>query len=229
MKTLVSIPDALRIPLLNEYQTILQNFIENRWMPSELSGGRFCEVVFTIVSGYAAGSYPTVPSKPRNFVEACRRLENNPSVPRSFQILIPRLLPALYEIRNNRGVGHVGGDVDSNFMDASAVVAMASWILSELVRVYHDVSIEEAQRIVDQLNERRIPIVWKSGDTKRVLDTSLGIKDQILVLAASCSGKVSFDELLGWTEYRNIAYFKKLLTKLHSDRMIEYDRGLRKV
>jgi len=68
-------------------------------------------------------------------------MEVHTRVPRSFQILIPRLLPALYEIRNNRGVGHVGGDVDPNYMDATMVVGAVKWIMGELTRVFHSVSV----------------------------------------------------------------------------------------
>lgn len=130
-QALRSLPDGLRKPLLEEFTNMVNNYMENRWSPSELSGGRFCEIVYTILAGHASGSYSARPSKPQNFVAACRQLENNTGVPRSFQILIPRILPALYEIRNNRGVGHVGGDVDPNFMDATAVVSMASWVVAE--------------------------------------------------------------------------------------------------
>jgi hypothetical protein len=116
---LAAIPNGLRLPLLSEYQSIAQNYAEHRWSPAELSAGIFCEIVYTILDGHAKGSYPAHPSKPADFVGACRKLEQNIHVPRSFQILIPRLLPALYEVRNNRGVGHTGGDVDPNHMDAT--------------------------------------------------------------------------------------------------------------
>jgi hypothetical protein len=158
-EALAIIPEGLRNPLLTEFNSIVNNFMEHRWGPSELSGGRFCEIVYTILEDYASGSYPSTPNKPRNFVDTCRRLETNPSVPRSFQILIPRLLPALYEIRNNRNVGHVGSDVDPDYMDCSAVVSIASWILAEIIRVLHGTSTEEAQTLVDTLVERRLPIV----------------------------------------------------------------------
>jgi len=125
-QALAIIPDGLRKPLIDEYQSIVGNFMERRWGASELSGGRFCEIVYSILDGHAKDTYPSKPSKPGNFVSACRRLESNTNMPRSFQILIPRLLPALYEIRNNRNVGHVGGDVNPNFMDSTAVVSMAS-------------------------------------------------------------------------------------------------------
>jgi hypothetical protein len=158
-QALSPIPQGLRDPLLEEYQGIVQNYLERKWLPSELSGGRFCEIVYTILDGFASTSYAASPSKPANFPHACRRLENNSSVPRSFQILIPRMLPALYEIRNNRGVGHVGGDVDPSHMDATAVLGMVNWIMAELVRVFHRLPTSEAQQVVDQLVDRRIPIV----------------------------------------------------------------------
>src|ERR1017187_3262099 len=165
---LAAIPAGLRDPLIQEYNSIVQNFMERRWSPSELSGGKFCETVYTILDGYFVGTYASSPTKPRDFVTACRSLESKSGGPRSFQILIPRTLPALYEVRNNRGVGHAGGDVDPNLMDATAVISMASWILAELVRVFHNTSTAEAQDAVERLVERRMPAVWSNGDVRRV-------------------------------------------------------------
>ncbi len=218
---LSAIPNGLRIPLLEEFKGIINNFMEHRWTASELSGGRFCEIVYSILDGYAKGTYPSAPSKPANFVEACRRLENNASVPRSFQILIPRLLPALYEIRSNRNVGHVGGDVNPDFMDCSAVVSISSWVLAEMVRVFHGISNEEAQQLADNLAERRLPLVWKSGDIRRVLNSDLQLKDQILLLLVSASAKVPVDRLFSWTGYKDRAYFNKLIRQLHNKRFVE--------
>lgn len=220
---LSGIPDGLKKPLLSEYSQIINNFMERRWTAAELSGGRFCEIVYTVLDGHARGTYPVSPSKPANFVEACRRLENNSSVPRSFQILIPRLLPALYEIRNNRNVGHVGGDVDPDPMDSSAVVSISSWILAELIRVFHGIDTEEAQKIVDNLSERRLPLVWKSGNVRRVLNPGLPLLAQILLLLASSSSRVHFNDLLSWTEYKNKSHFTKSLRKLHRERVLEFN------
>lgn len=218
---LAAIPPGLRDPLIEEYKELTKNHAEHRWRPSELSGGRFCEIVYTIVEGYGSGRYVAKPHKPADFVSACRKLESVTSVPRSFQILIPRMLPALYEIRNNRGVGHVAGDVDSNHMDANAVLAMCNWIMSELVRVYHGLSIEEAQQVVDSLSERRIPLVWQRGDIKRVLDPSISLEKQVLLLVASSPGPVASSDLSTWCDYNNAAYFRKLLRRMHGERKIE--------
>ena len=219
-QALATIPDGLRKPLLEEYGTILRNYLERRWTPSELSGGRFCEVVYTILNGYSTGNYPSSPTKPTNFVEACRALESNTSNPRSFQILIPRILPALYEIRSNRGVGHVGGDVNSNHIDASVVLSITSWIMAELIRVFHNIDIQDAQKIADSLVDHQTPLVWQSGDIRRVLKPDLSIRNQILLLS-SVSKSVTKDDLLCWIEPSNRSYFYRLLREMHRSRLIE--------
>lgn len=90
-------------------------------------------------------------------VSACRNLEKEQG-PRSARIQIPRMVIALYEIRNNRGVGHAGGDVDPNHMDATAVVYMSKWVVAELVRLLHGLTTDEATELVDALVEREVAL-----------------------------------------------------------------------
>lgn len=216
-----NIPDGLRSPLISEYNNIIQNYLERRWTSSELSGGKFCEIVYTIIDGYSKGSYSSAPSKPSNFADACKRLENNTNVPRSFQILIPRILPSLYEIRNNRSVGHVGGDVDPNPMDSHAVVSICSWVMGELIRVFHNTTIDNAQKIINSISNRKIPLIWELENVKRVLNPKLSIKDQILLLISSSNSKTNTNELNLWIESKDKAYFNRVLRQLHKSRMVE--------
>jgi hypothetical protein len=218
------IPNGLRQPLLTEFQSIAQNFVEHRWRPTELEGGLFSEIVFSILDGHAKSAYASAPEKPRDFVGACRRLENNTHVPRSFQILIPRILPALYEVRNNRGVGHAGGDVDPNHMDSVFVLTSSNWVMAELVRVFHNVRVDEAQAIVDKLVERRMPLIWEGQGMRRVLDPKLSLRYHILLLLCTSPTKTQTGDLLDWSGYKNAKYFMKLLREMHSDRLVELDK-----
>jgi hypothetical protein len=225
-----SLPVGLRTALVECYQEIVRNYVEHRWEPAELNGGKLCEVVYTVLDGATCGTFAAAPGKPAKMVDACRSLEGRPSSPsrvgdRSLRVLIPRLLPFLYEIRNNRGVGHVGGDVDPNHADAEAVLSMANWIMAELVRVFHGVSLAEAQAAVDSLVERRHPLVWQVEDTKRVLDPKLNKADQSLVLLYSEPGWVEAEKLLAWVEYSSQSTYKKnVLKTLHDRRLIEFDQ-----
>ncbi len=105
------IPESLRVDLLKAFSQIVRNFRERRWEPSELNGGKLCEVVYAILEGRINGRFPSKATKPKNMVDACRAFEKaDPKLfSRSVRIQIPRMLITLYEIRNNRGVGHVGG------------------------------------------------------------------------------------------------------------------------
>jgi hypothetical protein len=75
------IPDGLRQPLIDTYIQIARNYAEHRWEPSELNGGKLCEIVFTILDGAISGAYAAKPKKPGKLVEACRALEQRPSDP----------------------------------------------------------------------------------------------------------------------------------------------------
>lgn len=224
---LSAVSSGLRNELLDSFSEIVRNYREGRWEPSELNGGKLCEVVYSILRGHVDGKMPTRATKPKNMVDACKSFESaDASFPRSVRIQIPRMLVSLYEVRNNRGVGHVGGDVNPNGMDARLVLETAKWIVAELVRVFHDVPISEAQEVVERLTDRTLPIVWTADDTKRVLDPGLSKRDQTLLLLYSSNGPVSEAELVKWVEHSNpSAYRRDILRKAHSARLIEYGQA----
>jgi hypothetical protein len=226
---LAGVPAPLRDPLVASYRAIVSNYLEHRWGPSELDGGKFCEITYSILIGAITGTFPARPSKPARMIEACRDLERQAADPnrvgdRSLRVLIPRVLPVLYEIRNQRGVGHVSGDVDPNFLDATAVLSMASWVIAELVRIFHNVSTTEAQQVVDALIERKHPLIWEVGDVRRVLDPSMSAVDQMLVLLHQRPGWVAERDLVSWIEYSNPTVFRsKVIVPMHKKRFLEYD------
>lgn len=223
---LAGVVPGLRVPLIEEYRGICSAFNEGRWKLAALDAGRFCEVVYTVLHGLLSGSQSDSPQKPSNFVQACRNLEAMPPASvgdRSLRILIPRLLPALYEIRNNRNVGHVGGDVIPNKMDAALVRESTSWILAELVRIVHGVPTTTAQVAVDALIDRSHPLVWKIEGIKRVLDPSMKMADRILVLLYTTPGWVDFERLKVWL--RNNPNVGRVVSGLFDKHLVERDQS----
>jgi len=220
-----SLPTGLVDDLLSAFREVVKNYSENRWEPSELNGGKLCETAYTIVEGYlAGGTYEARARKPRNMVASCAKLENlNPNAPRSARIQIPRMIVALYEIRNNRGVGHAGGDVNPNHMDATAVLYMAKWVVAELIRLLHGLSTTEAAAVVDGLVERQVSLVWSLDGVKRVLVGKLTYRQQTLLLLVG-DGAATEADLLRWLEHKRPAdYRKDVLRPMHRSRLIEYD------
>lgn len=226
---LSSLPDGIRCELFQAYNEIVRNYKEHRWEPSELNGGKLSEIIYTILRGYVDGNIPNSSSKPRNMVDSCRNLENSgSSFPRSIRIQIPRMLIALYEIRNNRGVGHAGGDVNPNHMDATTVLYISKWLVSELIRIFHNIDTDTATAEVDKIVERIIPVIWEVNGKLRVLKTDLSMIDKTLLILYQYRDKILESDLVDWIEYTNASVYRKnVLRRAHKEKLIEYDEKSR--
>lgn len=144
----------------------------------------------------------------------------------SLRIVIPRALNYLYTLRNKRGIGHAGGDVDANAIDGATITRVADWIVCELIRIFHTMSLEEADALVSSLSSRDIPDIWEVGGKKRVLRNDLNFKQKtLLLLYASVESAVLAEDLCSWSEYSNFAVYRKsVLGQLDTANFVEYDR-----
>lgn len=218
------LPQGLRDELLTEYAKITRNYRRRHWEAAELDGGHFCEIVYTILRGHVDGSYPAAASKPSNFPRSCEALTqaDKSKYSQSARLGIPRVLVGLYEIRNNRGVGHVGGEVDPNHLDATYILHAAQWVMAELVRMFHDTDIKTATAVVDALVDRTLPIIWQVGDARRVLDTALSLPDSTLLLLYGEAEGATDRRLVSDLEQPRLDNYRRVLRRLHAHRMIEY-------
>ena len=224
-EALDAIPIGLRSPLVVEFTDLLAEYRASRWEAVGLKAGKLCEIVHSILAGHIAGSFAAAPSKPRNMLDACVALEKAPSTfSRSVRIQIPRILIAVYELRNNRAIGHVGGDVDPNHMDAEFFLRSAKWIMEELVRVFGNTSIQKAGTLIESLTERILPIVWENREVKRVLNPKLSAGDKALVLLYSSADGVTAKQLANWMDYSNLSRLRKsVLADLHNKALVHFD------
>jgi hypothetical protein len=226
-EALGNLPVGLRSQLVEEFSKITRNYREQRWEAAELDGGRFSEIAYTVLAGYLnGGKYAASASKPPNFEESCRKLASFPSTfPRSARVTVPRVLVGLYDVRNQRGVGHVGGEVSANHMDATFVLHAAQWVMAELVRIFHATDVITATAVVDALVERTVPLIWRVGDVIRVLDPSLNLTDGTLLLLYSAPQGMTDKDLAKNLEQDRLANYRRVLDRLHSSRRAEYNRS----
>lgn len=223
----INVPQKIRENLKKHFKEIILNYKENRWEPSELNGAKFSETVFRVLEWHtnSDNSYTPFGSRIHPFDVKLRQFENRSSFPNSIRFHIPKMLAVVYSLRNDRGVGHIGGDVNPNHMDSMAIVYMTKWIMAELIRIFHALPISEAQSIVEKIVEREIPIVWMISDKKRVLNPSLNAEEKTLVILHSeYPNGINEKNLFKWVEYSNPTTYKKILIKLHKEKFIEYDK-----
>jgi hypothetical protein len=222
---LKAIPVGLRDPLIDEFKQALDEYRAADWEKVGLKAGKFSEIAYCVCAGHATGTYAASPSKPGNFPQACRDLEQyNGTRGRSLCMQVPKVLAALYELRNNRAIGHVSAEVSPNHMDAEFFLRGMKWILGEFVRNYSHLPLNDSHAVVEAVTARTFHMVWSSGNVRRVLEPAKTASQKVLILLYAEGKPVTVAQLQSWVEYKNGTNFKhKVLKDLHKNKLIEFD------
>ena len=208
--------------ILTAYSEALNWYSLEKWKVSELDAGHFVEAVRRIIEFETTASYTPFDKNLPKFNDTILAHYASSTVgDDSFRTLIPRVLWAIYTVRNKRGVAHTG-KVAPNEMDAALIVASMKWVLSEIVRIKSLLSIDETTALVSAIVERQFEILWKDMGVRRILDPDMPAKNQVLVLLYDKSPSTE-EELRFAIEYKNKTDFRKnVLQPLHTRRRIEY-------
>jgi len=221
-----TLPSEIVRRMLDEYIAIKQHLAFRRFQPSELNGGRLAECVVRLLQHKHTGTFIPFGTSLGSGAAAqlSRQIAGNTALPHSMRTLIPQFTVMLYEVRNHRDVGHVGGDVNPNLADALLVAKLADWIITELLRIYYNCDINTAQRVANSLNETAIPIVANVDGFIRIQNTTLDyLQKTLVILYYKNPEKVQDSDLVKWTEHTHSTRFKRdVLGKLHTDAYIHY-------
>lgn len=212
-------PNDVCDALLAAYREIEENFTLRKWKASELDAGHFVEAARRIIEHELFGSHTPIGVSLNNFGDAeLKRFENSQG-DESLRMLIPRALKAVYNIRNKRGVGHIG-PISPNEMDATFILYSVKWVLAEFVRLATGAKAAETQRLIEAIIERRVGLLWKHEGIVRILESKMSTREQVLILLFDVSPQGS-EQLQRVTEYQNTSNFRKILKRLHQERLIE--------
>jgi hypothetical protein len=230
---LSNVPNKFKLKIITSYLELKKRYSgasrDSSWDAAGLSAGKFCEGVLRFLQNELTGTFIPFGTHISNFADECGKLIKLPTTSgnESTRIIIPRALIYLYTLRGKRGIGHVGGDVEANQIDMATIVRICDWIICELIRIYHKLSLEEAQAIVDALSQRELPFIWHIAGKKRVLKLGLSYKLQtLLLLYTEPDTGVLVEDLCEWVEHSRIREFRSdVLAKLHGERLIEYDKA----
>ncbi|MBX5219588.1 hypothetical protein HJC04_04520 [Rhizobium sp. NLR8a] len=224
-EALKAIPSPLSDPLLEEFEQALDEYRAADWEKVGLKAGKFCEIAYCVCAGYVSGAYSSSPFKPANFPQACRDLEqHNGTKGRSLCMQVPKVLAALYELRNNRAIGHVSAEVSPNHMDAEFFLRGMKWIMGEFVRNYSQLPLDDSHAVVEAVTARNFHMVWASGDVRRVLEPARSAGEKVMILLYAEGTPITIAQLQTWVEYKNRTDFKrKVIEALHKKAWVQYD------
>ena len=215
-------PHELAESLLTNYENALREFKKGNWGYFGNEIGQFIEVSYRMIEFQLTKNYTSIANKLPNFNERILNTWENygSAYDEVYRIIIPRCLYAMYCIRNKRGMIH-RNHIDPNKMDANILLNNAKWILAEFFRLSSILSFEETERIIDSIMCKENSLIWDTGSVLRVLDTRMSCADKVLCLLYIRNSQTD-TELRNSVEYKNPTQFRRVLKKLHKERMIEY-------
>lgn len=223
----VQFRDKIILTFIELKKRYVKSFYNDEYDAVGLSAGKFCEFIFRFLEYEITSSYTPFDKHIINFPNELSKLTQSPASQgnESIRIIIPRALLLIYTLRNKRGIGHIGGDIQANSIDIATILKVVDWVICELIRIYHNLSLIEAQLIIDSLNLKIIPDVWHVDGKKRIIKEGLTFSQKTLILLYNeLDNKATLKELYEWTEYSSQSMYKsKIIIPLHKNKLIEFD------
>lgn len=215
-------PQELVDSLMTSYENAISEYKKCHWQYFGNEIGQFIEVARRVIEYQVSGSYTPLTGKLGIFNEkVLAGFEgNSATISEVYRVVIPRILYAMYCLRNKRGMIHKS-HIDPNKMDATVLLGNTKWVVAELLRMASTLSFQETQDAIDSIMCRETSIIWNTGTSLRILDTKMAAKDKVLCLLYTKNNQ-SENELRNSIEYKNASDFRKILKALHKDKLIEY-------
>jgi hypothetical protein len=215
------VPQQLATELLEAYVEAKRRYYLGDHRPNAVEGGRFSEAALRIVqheSGLAVT--PVGKSLPAVNDQMLARFEAATSAPEAVRFHIPRALKTIYGIRNKRDAAHLADGIDPNLQDATLIVGNMDWVLAEFVRIYHQVSADDAQQIIENLVSKEVPAVQEIHGQPVIL-SDLAPRDQaLLLLYRAGSAGASIEELMSWLRAGHKGNMRKRLAPLDEGKRV---------
>jgi hypothetical protein len=141
------------------FRAMVADYQKSEWADAAAKAGKFVEAVMKALWVKAGEAVP--PARDFKVGVLTDRLQQKPAasaIADTIKLTIPRACRFAYEIASNRGARHDADEIDANEMDADVIVAVCSWILSEMVRFSQKgLNLSHAKAIVEGLMRRKFP------------------------------------------------------------------------
>lgn len=211
-------PKEIAKHIIDSFLEVEQNYRLEKWKTSELDAGHFVEAVRRLIEHELQGSYTPFSTALGSFSQAVLARYESSTGAEEYRILIPRVLYAMYCVRNKRGVGHIAS-VIPNKLDATFILHSSKWVLGELIRLASSVAPESAKELVDQVLYKQVDLIWDDGETFMLLDKKLKATDKALLVLYR-QDRLAVEDLRTKIDYRNKTTFRKILEELQKQKFI---------
>lgn len=209
--------------ILYHYNILRREARLDHWEPCLVNGGKFVEAVLKCFHYLNSGN--EVDSIKRADDEI-RLLEQATHLSDFERLTIPRSLRLMYEFRNKRGGAH-NSSFDPIKTDCALVVAVSNWVMEELTRLYLTNDAIAAQKLVESLLVKDIPLVEEIDGDRLVLRPGLSARIQLeILLYREFPERCATKDLIRWVHDHSVENIRVTLRGLKQKNLVhETDDG----
>jgi hypothetical protein len=202
--------------LLDAYQKmVLEKRIGGR-DESLTQAGKFVEHTLRAIQFIRTGITLSEIKRPAELV---KEISKDETIPESLRALIPAIAYSMiYEVRSKRGAVHVK-EIDPREIDVVLSVQAASWIIAELVRLYHVADEASVADAMASLMRAELPFVETIGG-EVVVTAKVSCPVEILLLIARTSPVGIARRQLGLSSRNTATTISKTLQRLNTEKLI---------
>jgi len=181
-----------------------------------VNGGKFVEAVLKCFHYLTTGDeLASVKAD-----EEIRRLENAAQLSDFERLTIPRALRLIYEFRNKRGGAH-NSSFDPIKMDCALVVGVSNWIMEELTRLYLTNDALAAQKLVESLLVKHIPLVEEIDGDRLILKPGLSARVQLeIILFREYPERCLTKDLIRWVHDHSVENIRVTLRSMKQKNLV---------
>jgi hypothetical protein len=206
--------------LLDNYEKVVSRLRSGDLDGSLSAAGKFVEHTLRAIEYIRTGSAPTENKAPQQTV---KDIEKDQRLPEGLRLLMPRIAHAMvYDIRSKRGAIHVK-EIDPRQIDAALSAQAASWILAELLRMYHADDETTVSLALESLMRPHIPWVERFGD-EDVVTRDVPCELELLMLLARAAPKGLDRSVIGQSSKYRPPTVTSTLQKLDKARYVHRTR-----
>ncbi len=179
---------------VRHFSGMVDDYQRGDWEDANTKAGRFVEAVLKAL-WHAAGE-TVLAGRAFKAGTIMDTIHTKVALPDSLRVTIPRACRFVYEIASNRGARHDADEVEANEMDASAVLALCSWILAEMIRYSQKgMNLDEARMVVDAIVKKKYPFMEEIDGRVYVNIANSAREAALLILYSVYPKRISEEEL----------------------------------
>jgi hypothetical protein len=210
----VSVPLAQQLTVL--FMQIRQDYATKTLERS--SPGKFVETFVQCCQFIVSGAFQEKP-KVDSVLEA---LENETKLAEGLRMCAARYARAMYTLRNRRSIAHKNV-ISPNITDLRLIHESAAWIMAEMVRNASDITMPEAEVLIDRIQAPVGSLVEEIGGI-RLVHANVSIRNELFILLHSYYPEwAPIAEIRKSMTARNPRSVSNQLSAMSSEKLVHHD------